>query len=212
MSADANYPRPAITGVVLAGGRATRMGGQDKGLLELCGEPLVAHAVRRLAPQVGPLMINANRHIERYREYAAQVVRDDTNDALGAEYLGPLAGMLAAINAADTEYILTVPCDSPLLIPDYAVRMYRELRQHKAELCVASDGQRLQPVFALISTQLRNDLQDFLATGERKIDRWYARHRMARADFADAPAMFRNINTPQELIALEAELTGANRP
>ena len=210
MTAKASYPRSNITGVILAGGQATRMGGQDKGLLNLGGEPLVAHAVRRLSPQVGPLLVNANRNIERYRQYATQIVRDGADEALAAGYLGPLAGMLAAIDAASTRYILTVPCDSPLLIPNYAARMYRVLRQHNAQLCVASDGKRLQPVFALIGTDLRDDLHAFLAAGERKIDRWYARHTTVTANFDDAPQMFRNINTPQELVALEAELTRIN--
>lgn len=203
MTAQSGFPRSGLTGVVLAGGRATRMGGQDKGLLLLCGEPMVAHAVQRLTPQVDTLLINANRNIAQYQQYATQVVRDDL-----AGFQGPLAGMLAAIASARSDYILTVPCDSPLLPTDYAVRMLGALQQHNAELCVASDGERLQPVFALIATALQNDLHAFLSAGERKIDRWFARHRMVQVDFSDTPAMFRNINTPQELAALETELTG----
>jgi len=202
----ANYPRSSLSGVILAGGQARRMGGQDKGLLALCGEPMVAHAARRLAPQVGPLFINANRNLAQYQDYASTVVKDNTDAAFGTDYLGPLAGMLAAIDTANTEYVLTVPCDSPLLSADYAARMYQELHQHDAEICVASDGVRLQPVFALIATILRDDLYRFLATGERKIDRWFARHHMVQADFSDTPAMFKNINTPEELAALEQEL------
>ena len=201
MAVTADFPRSDLTGVVLAGGRATRMGGQDKGLLPLQGKPMVAHAVQRLTPQVDTLLINANRNIDQYQQYAAQVVRDDLEG-----FQGPLAGMLAAIAVARSDYILTVPCDSPLLAADYAARMLRELRQHKADICVASDGERLQPVFALIATALQNDLHAFLSAGERKIDRWFARHRMVQADFSDTPAMFRNINTPQELAALETEL------
>lgn len=201
MAVTADFPRSDLTGVVLAGGRATRMGGQDKGLLPLQGKPMVAHAVQRLTPQVDTLLINANRNIDQYQQYAAQVVRDDL-----AGFQGPLAGMLAAIAVARSDYILTVPCDSPLLAADYAARMLRELRQHKVDICVASDGERLQPVFALIATALQNDLHAFLSAGERKIDRWFARHRMVQADFSDTPAMFRNINTPQELAALETEL------
>jgi len=195
------HPRSALTGVILAGGRATRMGGQDKGLLLLAGKPMVAHASQRLAAQVGSLLINANRNIEQYQNYATHVVRDDL-----AGFQGPLAGMLAAIDAAQTEYILTVPCDSPLLTPDYAARMFLQLQQQHAEICVASDGERLQPVFALIATHLRDHLQAYLASGERKIDRWFAQHRMAAVDFSDVSSMFHNINTPEDLATIEAML------
>ena len=203
MTDAAQYPRSALTGVILAGGRATRMGGQDKGLLPLAGEPMVAHAIQRLAPQVGSLLINANRNIEQYQHYATPVVRDDL-----AGFQGPLAGMLAAMDAARTAYILTAPCDSPLLNAAYAARMFHELQQQNAEICVASDGERLQPVFALINVNLRDNLQAFLAAGERKIDRWFAQHRMATANFSDAASMFHNINTPEDLTTIEAMFNG----
>ncbi|MEZ5583204.1 MAG: molybdenum cofactor guanylyltransferase MobA [Candidatus Competibacteraceae bacterium] len=191
------------TGVVLAGGRAQRMGGQDKGLLLLAGQPMVAHVIRLLRPQVGELLINANRHAPAYRQLGCAVV-SDAND----HFLGPLAGMLAALRATTNPYVLSAPCDSPLLPADYARRMHAALQQQHAELCVAHDGHRLQPVFALLSQSLGDSLSAYLEAGERKIDRWFARHRMATVDFADHPEMFRNINTPEELAALEAELMG----
>ncbi|MEE4379088.1 MAG: molybdenum cofactor guanylyltransferase MobA [Candidatus Competibacteraceae bacterium] len=190
-----------MTGVILAGGRAQRMGGQDKGLLLLAGQPMVAHVIRRLRPQVGELFINANRHSSAYRQLGCSVVSDG-ND----HFLGPLAGMLAAIRATKNAYVLSVPCDSPLLPTDYAQRMRAVLEREQAELCVAHDGQRLQPVFALLSKTLESSLSAYLEAGERKIDRWFARHRMVTADFADHPEMFRNINTPEELAVLAAEL------
>ncbi len=199
------YPRETITGVILAGGRARRMGGRDKGLLTLSGEPLARRAARLLAPQVGRLIINANRNRERYAELLAgypdaTVISDDLDG-----FLGPLAGMLAALEATRTDYVLTVPCDSPLLLDDYAARMHAALTADAA-LAVAHDGQRLQPVFALLHHSLASDLRAALEGGERKIDRWYATHRMAIADFSDAPELFRNVNTPEDLAELAAEL------
>ena len=196
-----HYPRISVTGVILAGGRAKRMGGQDKGLILLAGQPMAAHAVQIMRPQVGELLINANRHIDDYRTLCCPVVRDDAG-----EFFGPLAGMLAAIDVARTPYVLTVPCDSPLIPADYAERMYHALMREGAEISVASSGERLQPVFALLSTKLRDSLREYLEAGERKIDHWFAGHRTAVADFSANPEMFRNINTPEELAALEEEI------
>lgn len=193
--------RQSITAVILAGGRGMRMGGQDKGLLALAGQPLVAHLIDALQPQVESLLINANRNRVAYQALGWPVVSDQVG-----EFFGPLAGMLSALEVAHTPYVLSVPCDSPLLVRDYAQRMYQTLLNQSAELSVAHDGKRLQPVFALLSTSLCTSLQAYLAAGERKIDRWFAQHRMAVADFSDAPSMFRNINSPEELAALEAEL------
>ena len=194
-------PLSALTGLILAGGRAERMGGRDKGLLLLHGQPLVSYAIHQLRPQVGELLISANRHLAEYQAFGWPVV----SDSIG-EFYGPLAGMLAALEVAGKPYVLSVPCDSPLLPADYAHRMYTALLDVSAEISVAWDGRRLQPVFALLKTELRDSLRHYLAAGERKIDRWFAQHRLARADFADTPAMFRNINTPQELAAMERDL------
>ena len=196
-----DYPIQAITGIILAGGRAERMGGRDKGLLPLAGQPMAVHAIRALRPQVGQLLINANRNIADYETLGCPVVCDDVG-----HFFGPLAGMLAGIEAAQSEYVLTVPCDSPLLPPDYAQRMWKALHEQQAAISVADSGERLQPVFALIKVTLRNSLRAYLEAGERKIDRWFAKERTATADFTDRPEMFRNINTPEELTALEKTL------
>lgn len=196
-----DYPGDRIIGVVLAGGRAQRMGGRDKGLLPLAGQPLVAYAVCSLRPQVGEIIINANRNISDYQVLGYRVVSDCIGD-----FCGPLAGMLSAMDTTDADYLLTVPCDSPLLPADYARRMFVALVEEGAELSVAHDGDRLQPVFALLSIRLLPSLRDYLERGERKIDRWFARHSMALTDFSDHPEMFRNINTPEELATLEREI------
>lgn len=198
-----NYPKAEIAGVVLAGGRATRMGGQDKGLIEINGIPMASYIVEALRPQTSAVMINANRNMERYREICdCEVVRDSVGD-----FAGPLAGMASALRASDTGYVLTAPCDSPLVSPSLGPRLYEALEKEDAELAVAHDGVRMQPVFALLSRELLNSMLAYLKSGESKIDRWYAKHRTALADFSDATSMFLNVNTPQEREHLEGRLT-----
>ncbi|MBU0654034.1 MAG: bifunctional molybdopterin-guanine dinucleotide biosynthesis adaptor protein MobB/molybdopterin molybdotransferase MoeA [Gammaproteobacteria bacterium] len=183
-----------ITGVILAGGRGSRMGGQDKGLLEFNGRPLVEHLLDALKPQTSAVLINANRNQERYQTYGQPVVNDELTG-----FQGPLAGFAAAMQAAETACIMTVPCDGPQLAPDMAERLLQALQTENAELAVAHDGERLQPVHALIPVSLLPSLQTFLKNGDRKIDLWYAQHRMAQANFSDCRDMFRNINTPEDL-------------
>jgi molybdopterin-guanine dinucleotide biosynthesis protein A len=194
-------PPPAVSGIILAGGRATRMGGIDKGLVDVAGRPMVEHIIERLRPQTRALIINANRSHERYAAYGLPVVGDDFGD-----FAGPLAGMAAGLAKAPTPWAVTVPCDSPLLPPDLVARLWTALQREGAELAVAWAEERMQPVFALLPQALLPSLRGFLAGGDRKIDRWYARHRIALADFSDSPDTFLNINTPDEQAALEARL------
>ncbi len=193
--------RALLTGVLLAGGRAERMGGRDKGLLPLAGEPLIAHGVRRLRPQVSELLISANRHQEVYQTYGCRVIGDRRDQ----RFRGPLAGVLAALDAAETPYLLTAPCDSPLLPPDYAARMWAALEREQAAASVAYGEDRWQPVFALLSVALRDDLAVWLAAEPGGVGRWLHRHQPARVEFADDAALFRNINTPEDLARLEAD-------
>ena len=182
-----------ITAVILAGGRGRRMGGKDKGLVDLNGAPLIEYTLSAVSPQVGRLVINANRNIEEYQRYGFPVVSDTM-----ADYQGPLAGFASAMAAAETDYIVTIPCDSPLLPDDLVQRLVQALNHKDAELAVAHDGERLQPVFALIQVSLLPSLLQFLQRGDRKIDLWYAQHKMAKADFSDIPETFLNINTPAD--------------
>jgi len=193
--------RKAITGVVLAGGRGSRMGGDDKGLVILNGRAMVEHVLARLRPQVGPLLISANRNQERYAVFGHRVVSD-----LLADYQGPLAGMAAALKAATTPFVVTVPCDSPLMATDVVARLARALAVEQADISVAHDGARTHPVFLLLKRSLLFSLLEFLDAGERKIDRWFVRHRIATADFHDCPESFVNVNDPEEHRALEAQL------
>ncbi|MCB1920156.1 MAG: molybdenum cofactor guanylyltransferase [Candidatus Competibacteraceae bacterium] len=196
----------AVTGLILAGGRAERMGGRDKGLLPLAGAPLIAHSICRLQPQVAKLLISANRHPDIYRTFGYQVVGDDP----GLRFRGPLAGMLAAMAVAQTPYLLTAPCDAPLLPLDYAQRMCAALGPEQATVSVAFSAGYWQPVFALLPVDLRDDLADWLTTGQGGVGRWLQRHQPAQVAFPDRPTLFRNINTPEDLAQLEAELSHRN--
>lgn len=193
--------RMQITAVVLAGGRATRMGGEDKGLLRVGGTAMVRHVIDALRPQASDLLINANRNLEAYRQYGTGVITDFI-----AGYCGPLAGMASAMRVARTPYLLTAPCDSPFVPACLAERLYRGLVEQDADIAVADSGGRLEPVFALIKTALLDSLLAFLAAGERKIDLWYGRHRIAAVDFSDRPETFLNLNTPEDIASAEAKL------
>ncbi|MBW3806159.1 molybdenum cofactor guanylyltransferase [Aeromonas jandaei] len=191
-----------VSAVILAGGRATRMGGEDKGWVELAGRPLIAHVLERLRPQVDEILINANRSHDRYQALAP-VISDDNRD-----YLGPLAGMQAGLAAARHDWVLFVPCDGPALPTDLMSR-FRAALTPTTELVVAHDGDWLQPVVALLHTALLPSLSAALAEGERKIDIWFARHNMAVVSFADQPDAFINLNSPDDLAAYEARLQDA---
>jgi len=182
--------KEAITGVILAGGESRRMGGQDKGLAPFLGRPLIEWVIEALAPQVRELVISANRNRETYAAYGHPVIADGIEG-----FQGPLAGFASALAIASTPWILTLPCDSPFAAPDLAERLCAALTAQGAEIAVATDGYRLQPVYALIPVYLAPSLQAFLASGERRTDRWYTRHRVALADLADRPEAFANINS-----------------
>lgn len=198
-------PSADTTGLVLAGGQARRMGGVDKGLVEIAGRPMIEHVMDALRPQVGTLLINANRNLDRYAAYGFGVVPDSLEG-----FLGPLAGVLSALEAIETEFLLTAPCDSPLLAPDLAACMHAALAREGADLAVAHDGERQQPVFLLLRRGLAADLRDYLAGGDRKIDRWFARHRLAEADLSHRRDSFINVNDPDERQRVEQLLL--NRP
>ena len=202
MPADTRIPVDDISAVILAGGRARRMGGEDKGLIELKGRPLLDYIISALRPQVGEILVNANRNLDRYRAFGYPVVEDIMGD-----YFGPLVGMATGMQATGKPYLLTLPCDSPLVPAQLAAMLYRGLQTEQAELSVAHDGVRMQPVFALLDCQLLPGLLDYLNEGGRKIDTWYAQHRLARVDFSAAPEAFLNLNTPEDKTELESRLT-----
>ncbi len=193
--------RQDITGLILAGGRGSRMGGVDKGLQNFHGMPLAMHALMRLAPQVGEIMINANRNLGAYEALGAPVWPDALPD-----FAGPLAGFLAGLERCETRYLVTVPCDSPLFPLDLVARLASALQRENAEMAMATsleDGvQRTQPVFCLMKTELMESLVRFTHEGQRKIDRWTAQHRCVEVPFDD-PQAFANANTLAELMQLQ---------
>jgi molybdenum cofactor guanylyltransferase len=195
-------PKDQITGLVLAGGRGSRMGGIDKGLQNHRGVPLALHALLRLQPQVGAAMINANRNLAAYESMGVAVWPDAQ-----ADYPGPLAGMLAGLERCETPYLVTVPCDTPNFPLDLVERLGRALDADDAEIAMAAtrEGGELmvQPVFCLLKATLMESLVAFMHGGQRKVDRWTAMHRVATVEFDDAEA-FANANTIEELQRLQA--------
>lgn len=212
MSTPTSIAASEITGLVLAGGRGSRMGGIDKGLQNFNGTPLAMHALMRLGMQVGELMVNANRNLSAYESFGAPVWPDGL-----ADYAGPLAGFLTGLERCETPYLLTVPCDTPLFPLDLASRLGEALLADDAEIAMVSapelaaeaDGAsalRPQPVFCLLRATLLESLVRFTQDGGRKIDKWTAQHRTVLVPFdrpGDAPDAFFNANTLTELHALE---------
>lgn len=197
-----------LTGMILAGGEGRRMGGRDKGLEPFAGLPLVAHTVKRFDGHVHELMINANRNGDAYALFADRVIAD----AEGG-FKGPLMGIYSGLRAARTPWLLVAPCDSPALPHDLVARMVAGIvtQDGAHDIAVAFDGERLHPVVALLRTSLANDLAATLAEGERKIDRWYARHAWCRVDMSDCPEAFANLNTEEEKARLEQALATSSR-
>lgn len=206
--------RQDITGVVLAGGRATRMGGVDKGLQPFCGVPLALHTLQRLQPQVGTTLINANRNLSVYARFGAPVWPDRL-----ADYAGPLAGFLTALEHCATPWLLTVPCDTPLFPIDLAVRLAAAATAQGADIAMAAAPQadasgqvrvRPQPVFCLLRVSLHHSLVQFTDGGGRAIRAWASQHACAVVPFdapGDDPRAFCNANTLAELDALQMPAT-----
>ena len=192
-----------IAGLILAGGLGSRMDGQDKGLVVLRGEPMVAHVARRLAPQVGRLIISANRHADRYAQYGEVV--PDGQPQLGA-WQGPLVGIAAALAAAsDAQWLVVAPCDTPFVPADMAARLICAAQSAGAPMAyAAAGGQRHSACMAVRISQLPA-LLDYLRAGDRKVGLWQARAGAVEAVFDDAPPQaFMNVNTPGELALAEA--------
>ena len=186
-----------ITGLILAGGRGMRMGGVDKGLQTLQGKPMILHVIQRLQPQVDRIMINANQNLDRYREFNFPVCADEKND-----YAGPLAGMQAGLIHCDTAYMLTAPCDTPMLPTDLVTQLATALEKSTADIAVANTKQhdriQRQPVFCLMKKTVLTDLTAALERGVRKVDLWLAEKNVVDVVF-DNETAFANINTLEEL-------------
>jgi molybdopterin-guanine dinucleotide biosynthesis protein A len=182
----------AVSGVVLAGGQGRRMGGVDKGLQPLHGKPMVGWVLARFKPQVDEILINANQNLEVYAAFGYRVVPDEIGG-----FAGPLAGLHAGLAAATYPLAATVPCDSPFLPADLVSRLQNALQEN--DLAVAKTGDQPHPVFVLLKTSLKRNLESFLKGGGRKIDAWYASLKTVEVPFDDEADAFRNINTLEEL-------------
>lgn len=195
-----------ITGLILAGGRGTRMGQVDKGLQTFRNAPMALHVLMRLSPQVGQLLINANQNIAVYESFGIPVWPDHTEG-----FAGPLAGLQTGLMHCESPYLLTAPCDSPFLPEDLAQKLSDALMNENADIAVAATREtendvsytQRHPVFALVKSTLLPSLNSFLHQGGRKIDSWFKEARVAEVIFEDNMA-FRNINTVQELRQLES--------
>ena len=187
-----------VTGLVLAGGRGQRMEGADKGWISFRGEPLVKHALTILAPLTRCNLISANRNLEAYERLGHGVVRDGRSG-----FDGPLAGIEAALCVIKTPYLLTLPCDTPLMKTAVLQRLLDAAVQTGSALCVATEGEVLHPVVLLIHQNLLSDLSLFLDSGERRVRDWLMRHHPERVDCGDHPECFENANTLEDLLRLE---------
>ena len=190
---------PKITALILAGGRGSRMGSVDKGLQLFKGMPMVAHVLERMSPQVDEVIINANRSIDQYAAFGHRVV-PDTIDG----FAGPLAGLHVGMTQATTTLLATVPCDSPFLPLDLVTRLHTAMELGNVDLAVAKTYDQAHPVFCLVKRDLEPHLREFLASGQRKIDKWYATLRVVEVQFDDQESAFANINTEAELRELES--------
>ena len=196
-----NFYIENVSAVILAGGKARRMGGQDKGLVDINGRTMISYVIKCLQSQVSEILINANRNLKVYEKYGYKVFSDHLED-----YQGPLAGIASAMEIAKNSFICTCPCDGPLIPDNLVSRFYTEMLTQKSEICVAHDGNRIQPVYALIDCKLQPDLIEYLQSGERKIDHWYAQHKLTQVDFSDKKDCFLNVNTPGDLKNISEQL------
>lgn len=193
-----------ITGLILAGGRGTRMGTVDKGLQQFRDAPMALHVLMRLAPQVGYVMINANQNIAPYEGFGVPVWQDEIQG-----FAGPLAGLHTGMVHCETDYLVTAPCDSPFLPKDLVTRLAAGLKEKDADLAVAFTGEdetrQTHPVFCLVKASLLPHLTLYLQEGGRKFDTWYTSLNVAEVHFVDEDA-FRNINTLDELKKYETNV------
>ncbi|MDI9330623.1 MAG: molybdenum cofactor guanylyltransferase MobA [Alphaproteobacteria bacterium] len=204
------FDTQALTGLILAGGRGSRMGGVDKGLQKFQGIPLTLHALMRLQGQCTEVLINANRNLGAYESFGVPVWPDSLND-----FAGPLAGFLVGLEHCQTPYLMTVPCDSPRFPLDLGERLGQALLAQEADIAMAVGAEtndtgstlwRTQPVFCLLRTSLLESLVKYSHGGGRKIDAWTAQHRTVSVPFDqpdDDPLAFANVNTLADLHALE---------
>lgn len=190
----------AISAVIMSGGRATRMGGIDKGLVNLHGKPLVQHVIERIQPQVDEIFINANRELPTYRSFGMPVFTDEQ-----ADFIGPLAGFYIGLSQAKHPYLLTVPCDSPQLPLNVVNRLYHALSALNVDIAVAASDGHAHPVISLSRTSTLPSLIAAIQAGERKVSAWQKSLQYAEVNFDDCADAFINLNTLQDVAHLDKQ-------
>ncbi|MDT8387475.1 MAG: molybdenum cofactor guanylyltransferase MobA [Thiogranum sp.] len=184
----------SVTLLILAGGRGSRMGDRDKGLILVSGKPIIELLLDRLQTREGRIIISANRNQEHYARYGHQVIADTMSG-----FPGPLAGMLAGLDACDTPLLLTVPVDAPLVNRDFQERMMISMQEHRVSACVAECAGQVEPMFCLLNRNLKHSLQEFLNLGGRSAREWLEQTHAHHVDFSDMPDQFINLNFPDDL-------------
>ena len=190
---------PTTTFLILAGGKGRRLGGQDKGLIKINGQPAIEYILDTLDSVSGNIMISANRNLEHYRRYGFPVLTDNIGN-----YQGPLAGIATALQNITTNTLLTLPCDCPLINRDFLMRMTESLQEANETILVAHDGKRMQQLHALIPVSQAAQLDTYLAAGNRRVDHWFMQQHIQLIDFSDNPAPFYNSNTQEDIRQLAA--------
>lgn len=188
----------SVSAIILSGGRATRMGGIDKGLALLHHKPLIAHVIQRIQPQVDEILVNANRELEHYQGFGLPVLPDEHQD-----FIGPLAGFYVGLKQAKHAYLLTVPCDSPNLPDRLVAQLLDALTLQNADIAVAASDGHAHPVVSLCKTTVLPSLAAFIAKGERKVSLWQKQHAYVEVDFSNHPDAFVNLNTHRDVQWLE---------
>ena len=183
-----------LTGVILAGGQSSRMGGKDKGLLIFNERPLISFSFDVLKDKVQHCLISANRNIDAYKKYT-KVIADCLDD-----YQGPLAGISSALEATQTPYLLVLPCDAAYVEKNLVERLIMSMRDNQVDICIASDGVRMQPTFAIMRTKIKANLQEFLDQDNRKLELWVRQNNHVIVDCADMAHQFVNFNKPEDLL------------
>lgn len=197
-----NQTRADISYLILAGGRGQRMAGADKGLMLWQGKPMIEHIMQQLGARTDNTIISANRNQQQYMEYAAQVISDNQNNTTGEEHFqGPLAGLLSALEVCHSQYLLCVPCDSPAPPQNLLPQLQQCMQTQNRQAGVCHDGERLQPLFLLLSTQYRQQLGEYLQQGHRKVQDFIALIEPAICDFSAQRGAFRNFNSTQDMQA-----------
>ncbi|SMM97823.1 Molybdopterin-guanine dinucleotide biosynthesis protein MobA [uncultured Candidatus Thioglobus sp.] len=182
-----------ITAVILSGGKSTRMHGKDKGLILFNDKPLIKYSLEAVSDKVAHILISANRNLQQYRKFG-EVISDDL-----ADFQGPLAGISTALQQVKTPYLLVLPCDTPFINSTLISRLIETMSQNKVDICVADDGTKMHPSIAIIECSLKNNLLDFLATGERKLGLWIEQNNFIKVDFSDYPEALANFNNAHDL-------------